>query len=84
MTSLKEKHHTIIEEVIKMSKSYQTVFREYPDPLSTADIQVILRISRHQVYKLINTGVIQGKKIGNKHLVSKINLIHYVLGPEQS
>ena len=67
-----------------MSDIHQSMFCNYPDLLDTTALQTILGISRHQVYNLINSGELRGRKIGKKYLIPKINLIDYVLGPEQS
>lgn len=58
---------------------YAVMFTEYPDIVNVADIQNMLKISRHLAYDLIGNGSIPGLKIGNAYRVPKINVIRYAI-----
>ena len=58
---------------------YEVMFAEYPDIVNVAQVQSMLKVSRHLAYSLINDGSIPGIKIGNAYRVPKINVIKYVL-----
>lgn len=61
---------------------YGVMFTEYPDMVNVAQVQSMLKISRHLAYSLINDGCIPGIKIGNAYRVPKINVIRYALSAD--
>lgn len=58
---------------------YKVMFTEYPDILNVAQVQKMLRISRHLAYEMITNGSIPGLKIGNAYRIPKVNVINYML-----
>lgn len=58
---------------------YTVMFTEYPDIVNVAQVQTMLKISRHLAYDLIGDGYIPGMKIGNAYRIPKINVINYAL-----
>ena len=71
-------------EVVPMTKiDIQTLcevmFTDYPDIVNVAQVQSMLKISRHLAYELIGDGYIPGMKIGNAYRIPKINVIRYAL-----
>ena len=72
------------EEVVSVTKTelqamYEVMFTDYPDIVNVAQVQAMLKISRHLAYELIGDGYIPGMKIGNAYRVPKINVIRYAL-----
>lgn len=63
---------------------YEVMFTEYPDIVNVAQVQSMLKISRHLAYALINDGYIPGIKIGNAYRVPKVNVIRYALSAGNS
>lgn len=57
---------------------------QYPDVLSVADIQDILKIGRKSVYKLIENGELYAVRPGKSFLISKKSLIQYLNGERKS
>lgn len=47
--------------------------------MNVAQVQSMLKISRHLAYELIGDGYIPGMKIGNAYRIPKINVIRYAL-----
>jgi len=47
--------------------------------VNVAQVQSMLKISRHLAYELIGDGYIPGMKIGNAYRIPKINVIRYAL-----
>lgn len=62
-----------------LKELYKMMFPDYPDIVTVAQLQVMLGISRHLAYALINDGEIPGIKIGNAFKVPKVNVINYVM-----
>jgi hypothetical protein len=58
---------------------YDVMFADYPDIVNVAQVQSMLKISRHLAYALIGDGSIPGMKIGNAYRIPKINVIRYAL-----
>ena len=63
---------------------YEVMFTDYPDIVNVAQVQSMLKVSRHLAYSLINDGYIPGVKIGNAYRVPKINVINYALSADNS
>ena len=53
-------------------------FEDYPVMLEASDIQAILRISRANVYKLINSRAFPTLKIGKRILVERDDLVSWI------
>lgn len=63
---------------IEQRQQKERIFR-YPDIVNVAQVQSMLKISRHLAYELIGDGYIPGMKIGNAYRIPKINVIRYAL-----
>ena len=57
---------------------YQMMFPNYPDIVTVKQLQVMLVVSRHLAYKLINDGEIQAVKIGSSLKIPKVSVINFV------
>lgn len=55
----------------------------YTDVLTVKEAQEILKISKKNVYHLIDTKEIFSKKIGKVYRIPKQSLCNYILGEEQ-
>ena len=64
----------------KDSDLYLVMFREYPDVLTVANLQKMLRIGRHEVYRLILSGKLYALKIGKSYRIPKVKAIDYLIG----
>ncbi|MCL2843523.1 MAG: helix-turn-helix domain-containing protein [Oscillospiraceae bacterium] len=53
-------------------------FEDYPVMLDASNIQAILRISRANVYKLINSGAFPTLNIGKRILVERDDLVSWI------
>lgn len=53
------------------------MFESYPDVVTVAEIQKMLRISRSSVMKLIQSGAIDHRVAGRRILISKSSVIAY-------
>ena len=58
---------------------YESIFTDYPDIVTVAQLQKMLGISRHLAYQYLNDGTIQGVMIGNAYRIPKVNVVDYVL-----
>lgn len=54
------------------------MFEDYPDVLTVEEVCYILRLQKCTVYKLIETNQIQGRKVGNKYLITKESIIDFL------
>ena len=59
----------------ELQTMYEVMFTDYPDIVNVAQVQSMLKISRHLAYELIGDGM----KIGNAYRIPKINVIRYAL-----
>lgn len=64
--------------LIKTKQSYNMFFTEYPDVLTTKDLQNILGISGKTVFRLLHSGQIKSIKVGRNFRVPKIYLLQYL------
>ena len=48
----------------ELQTMYEVMFTDYPDIVNVAQVQSMLKISRHLAYELIGDGYIPGMKIG--------------------
>lgn len=62
-----------------LKELYLMMFPDYPDIVNIAQLQVMLSVSRHFAYKLVNDGHIKAVKIGNSLKIPKISVIEYVM-----
>ena len=66
------------------SQTYNTFFKEYPDVLTTKDLQTILGISSKTVFRLLHSEQIKSIKVGRNFRIPKIFLLQYLgLVPEE-
>ena len=63
----------------ELKELYQMMFPDYPDIVNITQLQMMLDISRHLAYDLINDGYIKAIKIGNSFRIPKANIIEYVM-----
>ena len=47
----------------ELQTMYEVMFTDYPDIVNVAQVQSMLKISRHLAYELIGDGYIPGMKI---------------------
>lgn len=57
---------------------YNLFFKEYPDVLTTKDLQNILGISCKTVFRLLHSGQIKSIKVGRNFRIPKIYLLQYL------
>lgn len=55
------------------------MFEEYKDVLNVNDLCHALGIGKNTCYKLLNSGDIKSKRIGNLHKIPKVYLVEYVM-----
>ena len=63
---------------IKTEHSYNLFLKEYPDILTTRDLQTILVISDKTVFRLLHSGQIKSIKVGRNFRIPKIYLLQYL------
>ncbi|MBR3920052.1 MAG: helix-turn-helix domain-containing protein [Clostridia bacterium] len=54
------------------------MFVDYPDIVSIAELQQMLRIGRNTAYSILNDGTIKAHRIGNRYIIPKLSVIEYV------
>jgi len=54
------------------------MFKDYPDVVSAKQLQEMLKISRHEAYDLLASGVLHATKIDGKYLIPKVFVINYL------
>ena len=64
---------------ISIKQAYNTMLTEYPDALNVEQICKILRTSRRTVYKLFENSKLTYVVVGRKYIVSKIDLIKFLI-----
>lgn len=62
----------------ELRELYELMFPDYPDIVTVKQLQVMLGVSRHLAYKLINNGEIQAVKIGSALKIPKVSVINFV------
>lgn len=65
-----------------MNEQKYEYFKDYPDLMTTEEIQSALRIGRNKAYELIKGKAIASIKIGSQIRVRKPDLISFVNNPE--
>ena len=62
----------------KTEHLYSLFLKEYPDVLTTKDLQIILGISGKTVFRLLHSGQIKSIKVGRNFRIPKIYLLQYL------
>ena len=62
-----------------MNQTDTTMFADFPDLMTTVDVQAALHISKNTTYKLISEGKIGHMKVGRAIRVPKQFLIDYII-----
>lgn len=69
----------------EIAQAYNLFFKEYPDVLTTKDLQSILGISDKTAFRLLHSGQIKSIKVGRNFRIPKIYLLQYLdLVPNES
>lgn len=63
---------------IRENNAYDLIFKDYPDVLTTKDLQRILGISGKTVFMLLHSGQIKCIKVGRSFRIPKIYLLQYL------
>ncbi|HCT90124.1 MAG TPA: DNA-binding protein [Lachnospiraceae bacterium] len=50
----------------------------YPDILTTKDACELLKVSKHTIYKLINSKELKARKVANHYRIQKMELLSYL------
>lgn len=67
-----------MNHIIEIEHSYNLFFKEYPDVLTTKELQNILGISDKTVFSLLHSGQIKSIKVGKNFRIPKIYLLQYL------
>lgn len=62
-----------------LSEHYKIMFSDYPEIIKCDELQSMLGISKHAVYRLLNSGHIGHIRIGKSIRIPKINVIRYLM-----
>lgn len=54
------------------------IFAEYPDVVTPADLQMMLKIGRNSVYDLLKNKLIKSIQVGKKYIIPKENVIDFL------
>ncbi len=69
----------------KTEHLYTLFLNEYPDVLTTKDLQTILGISSKTVFMLLHSGQVKSIKVGRNFRIPKIYLLQYLgLVPDEA
>ena len=63
----------------KIDSKYKTMFSDYPDVVTVAQLRKMLGISRHLAYELICEKKIKAFQLGNSYKIPKVNVIEYII-----
>ena len=63
----------------KIDSKYKTMFSDYPDVVTVAQLRKMLGISRHLAYDLIAQKRIKAFQLGNSYKIPKVNVIDYTI-----
>ena len=63
---------------VEIEESYNLFLKEYPDVLTTKDLQHILSVSSKTVFKLLHSIQIKSIKVGRNFRIPKIYLLQYL------
>ena len=67
-----------MKQPCKTEHLYNLFLKEYPDVLTTKDLQNILGISSKTVFGLLHSGQIKSIKVGRNFRIPKIYLLQYL------
>ena len=74
-----------MNHLLKTEHSYNLFLKEYPDVLTTKDLQNILGISGKTVFRLLHSGQIKSIKVGRNFRIPKIYMLQYLgLVPDEA
>lgn len=62
----------------KIEARYRTMFQEYPDVVTPAQMQKMLGISTRLTYQLLHNGEIKSVRIGRIYRIPKTAIIDYL------
>lgn len=54
------------------------IFAEYPDVVTSDDLQTMLKIGRNSVYDLLKNKLIKSIRVGKKYIIPKENVIDFL------
>lgn len=54
------------------------IFSNYPDVITTEDLQNILNIGRNTAYILLKSGEIKTLKVGRRYIIPKNSVINFI------
>lgn len=63
----------------ELSEHYNLMFSDYPEIIKCNELQAMLGVSKHAVYRLLNNGHIGHIRIGRSIRIPKINVIRYLI-----
>lgn len=63
----------------KINEKYVSMFPDYPDIVTVAQLRKMLGISRHLAYDLIAQKRIKASQLGNSYKIPKVNVIDYII-----
>ena len=63
---------------VEIEEAYNLFLKEYPDVLTTKDLQCILGISGKTVFRLLHSGQIKSIKVARNFRIPKIYLLQYL------
>jgi len=61
-----------------MCKGGANMLSKYPDILTTEDVCDLLKVSKHTVYKLIQTGELKARKVAGHYRIQKAELVNFI------
>ena len=67
-----------MNHVFSLQDVYSLFFSQYPDVLTTYDVQEILGISNKTLYHLLHTSQLRSIKVGHCYRIPKIYLLQYL------
>ena len=68
----------------KIDSKYKTMFSDYPDVVTVAQLRKMLGISRHLAYELICEQKIKAFQLGNSYKIPKVNVIEYIIQSQEN
>ena len=54
------------------------MFSDYPDVVSIAELQSMLRIGRNTAYDLLKSGAISSIRVGKRYIIPKTSVIDFL------
>ena len=68
----------------KIDSKYKTMFSDYPDVVTVAQLRKMLGISRHLAYELICEKKIKAFQLGNSYKIPKVSVIEYIIQSQEN